>query len=149
MLDVWFDGADHGVPGLPNEVVTWPSEDLRADTPSYLLLPEGVPFDHSGFVPLSRQRPELEQGSRILEIKVRRRRAIDVPATLHRLARLPMIGRLQEFADFDLLLSEQDFPRAVVSKVWRHGPDGEPILDKLGGDTLSDVLAASTCGAAR
>lgn len=144
VLDIWFDGADHGVPGLPNEVVAWPGADLRADTPSYLVLPDAEPFDHSGFVPLTRQRPELTQGSRVLEIKVRRRRAIDVPATLHRLADLPMIGRLQEFADFDVLLSEQDFSRAVVSKVWRYGPDGEPTIDKLGGDTLSDILAASS-----
>jgi hypothetical protein len=167
-LDVQFDGADHGVPGLPNEVVPWPGEDQRADTPSYLVLPDSVPvvhsglahtrlahnglahtgpahtgFAHNGFVALSRQRPELEDRSRILEIRVRRRRAIDVPATLDRLAELPMIGRLREFVGFDVLLSEQDYARAVVSKVWRYGPDGEPMVDKLVGDTLLDILAKS------
>jgi hypothetical protein len=87
--------------------------------------------------------PPLEIGNRVLEIRVRRRRAIDVPATLSRLAGLPMISRLRDLAGFDVLLSEQDFSKAVVSKIWRYGPDGQPVVDKLGGETLSDVLSGS------
>jgi hypothetical protein len=51
-----------------------------------------------------------------------------------------MIGRRQAFAGFDVLLSEQDFSKAVVSQVWRCGPDGEAVVDKLSGDILSDIL---------
>jgi hypothetical protein len=39
-LAIRFEGAEHGVPGLPNEVVHWPDKGQRADAPSYLLLPE-------------------------------------------------------------------------------------------------------------
>ncbi len=146
-VDVQFDGAEHGIPGLPNDVVSWPAEAEWAGTPSYLVLPDLTNRNgqsiHSGFAALSRSMPALEVGTRVLEIRVRRRRAIDVPATLKRLAGLPMISRLRDLDDFDLLLSEQDFSRAVVSKIWRYGPDGEPVVDKLGGDTLSDVLSGS------
>jgi hypothetical protein len=143
-LDVQFEGAEHGIPGLPNDVVHWPGQDQRSDTPSYLLVSEGTAIAHSGFAALSRARPPLRDRQRILEIRVRRRRAIDVPATLDRLGGLPMIKKLRDFAGLDVLLSEQDFGRAVVSKVWRCGPGGEPVVDKLGGETLSDVLAGST-----
>ena len=40
-----------------------------------------------------------------------------------------------------MLLSEQHFAKAVVSKIWWQGPDDEPVVDKLGGQTLSDILA--------
>jgi hypothetical protein len=54
-----------------------------------------------------------------------------------------VVGQLEDFAGFDVILSEQDFSKAVVSKVWRRGPDGEPVIDKLVGDTLADVFPAS------
>lgn len=140
---VRFAGADHGVPGLPNDVVNWPAEDQRADTPSYVTLPDrpGPPaLPHDGFVALSRQRPGLTEGHRVLEVKVRRRRAVDVAATLERLAGLPVAGPLDDFGGLDLVLSKQDLSKAVVTKIWRYGEDGEPILDKLDGGTLADAL---------
>ncbi len=72
---------------------------------------------------------------------MRRRRAIVVSATRALLAVRTIAGRLEQFAQLDLILSGQDLSRAVVTKVWRHGDDGEVILDKLDGGTLSDVLA--------
>ncbi len=99
-IDVHFDGADHGIPGLPNDVVSWPAEAERSGTPSHLVLPaDGRPV-HSGFAALSRTMPVLEAGHRLLEIRIRRRHAIDVPATLLRLAGLPMLGRLGDLAGF-------------------------------------------------
>jgi hypothetical protein len=143
-LAVRFEGAEHGVPGLPNEVVHWPDKKLRADAPSYLLLAESGPATDAvqrGFVALTRQRPELPPGHRLLEVKIRRRRAIDVPATLDRLAGLPVVGRLHDFVGVDVLLSEHDLTRAVVTKIWRQ-VDGRQQVDKLSGQTLDDVLSA-------
>jgi len=150
-LAVRFEGADHGVPGLPNEVVHWPDKKLRADAPSYLVLPDVPAADEvfrRGFVALTRKRPALEEGQRVLEVKVRRRRAIDVPATLDRLAGLPVVGRLLDFVGLDVLLSQADLSKAVVTKVWRQ-VDGKAQVDKLTGQTLEDVLARDIAGASR
>jgi hypothetical protein len=138
--------SDHGVPGLPAEVVRWPEEDQRADTPAYLVLPGS---ERDGFVALSRTRPALAAGSRVLEVKVRRRRMIDVPATVaaHAGAGLAPAGPtgFAEFADFageDLLLPAADIARAVVTKVWWYGENGEPQLGKLDRGTLADHLTS-------
>jgi hypothetical protein len=143
-LAVRFEGAEHGVPGLPNEVVHWPDKKLRADAPSYLVLREDADDDDPafgrGYVALTRKKPELEEGHRVLEVKIRRRRAIDVPATLDRLGGLPVVGRLHDFVGLDVLLAEADLGKAVVTKVWRQ-VDGRQHVDKLSGQTLEDVLA--------
>jgi hypothetical protein len=144
-LAIRFEGADHGVPGLPNEVVNWPEKGQRADTSSYLVLPDGPLADlqvvHRGLVPLVRRKPAIEEGSLVLEIKVRKRKAIDVPATLDRLAGMPVVGRLHDFVGLDLLLAEADLPNAVVTKIWRCGPNGKPVVDRLTNATLADALA--------
>jgi hypothetical protein len=142
-LAIRFEGAEHGVPGLPNEVVHWPDKGKRADAPSYLLLPEkgsGTEVIHQGYVPLSREKPAMEEGHWLLEVKVRRRRAIDIPATLDNLSGLPVEGRMHDFVGLDLLLPEADLSKAVVSKIWRQGPGSRPIVDKLSGETLGDLL---------
>lgn len=143
-LAIRFEGADHGVPGLPNEVVHWPDKGQRADAPSYLLLPEesgmSLQIIHRGFVALSRKKPAMEDGHRLLEVRVRRRRAIDVPATLDSLSGMNVLGRMHDFVGLDLLLPEPDLNKAVVSKVWRNGPGSRPIVDKLSGETLYDAL---------
>ena len=128
---VFADAADHGVPGLPADVVRWPEADQRADTPAYLVLPGS---ERAGFVSLSRTRPELAAGRTVLEVKVRRRRMIDVPATV---AATGFAG----FAGEDLVLPTADIARAVVTKVWWYGEDGQPRLGKLDRGTLADHLA--------
>jgi hypothetical protein len=125
---------DHGVPGLPARVVRWPDAGQRADTPAYLVLPGS---QRSGFVALSRTRPELSAGRTVLEVKVRRRRMIDVPATAAAHA-----SPIAEFEGEDLVLPAADFARAVVTKVWWYGEDGQPRLGKLDRGTLADHLAA-------
>jgi hypothetical protein len=137
---------DHGVPGLPAEVVRWPEEDQRADTPAYLVLPGS---ERAGFVALSRTRPELAAGSKVLEVKVRRRRMIDVPATVaaHAGSAPATPKGFAEFADFageDLLLPAADIARAVVTKVWWYGEDGTPRLGKLDRGTLADHLTTAS-----
>jgi hypothetical protein len=83
----------------------------------------------------------MEDGHRLLEVKVRRRRAIDVPATLDNLDGLPVVGRMHDFVGLDLLLPEPDLAKAVVTKIWRQGPGTRPVVDKLSGETLFDALA--------
>jgi hypothetical protein len=142
---VCFEGADHGVPGLPNEVVQWPDRRLRGDAPTYLVLPEDPALvavhrkTYHGFLPLSRRRPRVTDGEHLLEVRIRRRGAIDVPATLDKLRGLPVVGRLHDFVGKDLLLSEHEFPHAVVTKVWRTG-ERRRSLDKITGGTLADAL---------
>jgi hypothetical protein len=67
-LAVRFEGAEHGVPGLPNEVVHWPDKKLRADAPSYLVLAEGAGDDDPafgrGFVALTRGQDPPAPGHR-------------------------------------------------------------------------------------
>jgi hypothetical protein len=144
-LAIRFEGADHGVPGLPNEVVHWPDKGQRANAPSYLMLPDGPVVErqvaHRGYVPLSRRKPVLEDGQRLLEVKVPKRRAIDVPATLDSLDGLPVVGRMHDFVGLDLLLPADELPNALVSRVWRQGPTGKPVVDRLTGETLSGALA--------
>ena len=71
---------------------------------------------HGGFVALSRTKPAMEEGHRLLEVKVRRRRAIDIPATLDTLAGMNVVGRMHDFVGLDLLLPEADLDKAVVER---------------------------------
>jgi hypothetical protein len=144
-LAIRFEGAGHGVPGLPNDVVHWPDKSSRAAaSPAYLMLPDSdtaaARAVHRGYVPLSRTKPVLLDGYRLLEVKVRKQRAVDVPATLDSLNGLPVVGRMHDFVGLDLLLPEDDLPRAIVSKVWRYGPTGKVVVDKLTSATLAEVL---------
>jgi hypothetical protein len=144
-LSMRFDGAGHGVPGLPNEVVHWPDKGQPvARSMSYLVLPEnGRPeadFAERGYVTLLRAKPSVEPGTRVLEVKVKQRRAIDVPATLNQLGRLTG-GRLQDFVGLDLLLSVDDLEMATVTKIYRPGPGKRPVIEKLTDTTLLDALA--------
>jgi hypothetical protein len=147
-LAIRFEGAEHGVTGLPNEVVHWPGKGSRADAPCYLLLPEesamSLSIIHGGYVALYRKKPPLEEGYRLLEVRIRRRRAIDVPATLDSLAGMNIVGRMHDFVGLDLLLPEADLTQAVVTKVWRPGPTGRPVMEKLASPTLYDALLDET-----
>jgi hypothetical protein len=151
-----FDGAGHGVPGLPNEVVNWPEKGQPpAKTLSYLVVPESgassADLVERGYVTLVRTRPAVEQGTRVLEVKVKQRKAIDVPATLNQLGRLASpdgrsassraAARLHDFVGLDLLLPVDDLELATVTKVYRPGPGKRPLVEKLTDTTLLDALA--------
>jgi hypothetical protein len=56
-----------------------------------------------------------------------------------------VVGRLHDFVGLDVLLSESDLAKAVVTKVWRQ-VDGRQHVDKLSGQTLEDVLADTLSG---
>ena len=131
-------------PALPNEVVHWPDKTQKAGAPSYLMLPEDAAIDHivhRGFVPLSRRKPALESGHCLFEVKVRKRKAIDVPATLHQLAGFPVVGRMHDLVGLDLLLPEDDLADAVLTKIWRNGPNRRPVVEKLNGETLAEAFS--------
>jgi hypothetical protein len=67
---------------------------------------------------------------------------IDVPATLDRLNGLPVVGRLHDFVGLDLLLSQEKFASAYVTKVWTAAGSGRrPVVDKLDSKPLVDALA--------
>ncbi len=146
-LAIRFEGAEHGVPGLPNEVVHWPDKGQRADSPTYLMLSDVDLLDQSilqrGYISLSRRRPSVDNNRQVVELRIRKRRAIDVPATLNTLAGLPVVGRLHDFVGLDLLLSEHDLGDAVLARIWRNGPSGKPVAEKLDGETLSEALGTT------
>jgi hypothetical protein len=143
-LAIRFEGGDHGVPGLPNDVVHWPEKGQRADAPCYLMLPENTALDRQivrrGYVPLVRKKPALADGHVLMEVKVRKRKAIDVPASLGTVAGMPVVGRLHDLVGLDLLLSDQDLGYAVLTRCWQQGPNGKPVVTKFAGETLLDAL---------
>jgi hypothetical protein len=126
-----------------HEIVHWPEADVRADTPAYLVLPGA---QRAGFVALSRTRPPLAAGQQVLEVKLRRRLLIDVPATVAAQGDAPELAAV---AGDDLVLPAADLPRAVVTKVWWYGADGQPMLTKLDRGTLADHVRPAEVDAAR
>ncbi len=147
-LAIRFEEAEHGIPGLPNDVVHWPNKGQRASLPAYLVVPDNVVsvphLLHRGFVALSRHKPAFDEGHRLLEVKIRRRRGIDVPATLDTLTGLPIVGRMHDFVGLDVLLSEEDLTMAVLTRAWRYGPNHRPVLTKLNGATMSETILSGT-----
>jgi len=94
---------------------------------------------HRGHLALTRTKPEIEDDHAVLEVKVRQRRAIDIPATLRALGALPDVGRMHDFVGLDLLLPVDDLDMATATKAWRCRPRGRPIVDRLG-SPLSEAL---------
>jgi hypothetical protein len=148
-LAIRFEGADHGVVGLPNDVVHWPEKGATSSRAlSYLVVPDGPLADHHivrhGYVALSRKKPAVEPGTQVLEIKIKQRRAIDVPATLGQLGELPITGRMHDFIGLDLLLPAADLGLALVTRIWRPGTGQgrRPVADKLTDTTLADAVSA-------
>jgi hypothetical protein len=146
-LAIRFEGADHGVVGLPNDVEHWPEKGAPASrTLCYLVVPDGPLVDQHivrhGYVALTRKKPAIEPGSQVLEIKIKQRRAIDVPATLGHLDRLPIAGRMHDFVGLDLLLPAADLGLALVTRIWRPGPGRKPIVDKLTDTTLQHAVSS-------
>jgi hypothetical protein len=112
------------------------------------MLPENTALDRRivrrGFVPLARRKPALQDGHVLMEVKVRRRRAIDVPATLNTLRGMPITGRLHDLVGLDLLLSEEDLGQAVLTRCWQQGPNGKPVVSRFSGETLLDALTGDS-----
>ena len=128
-LTFCFRGADHGVPGLPTEVVRWPVR--RSHEPAYLTLPDDPEWTsarlraHPGWLPLSRRRPEVPRGYHLLRLDVAQDQAIDARATLAMLAGSGISASgLTVFTGVDLALPVREFGTATITQVQAARPDG-------------------------
>ncbi len=141
-LTVCFKGADHGVPGLPSEVVRWPA---RRDTvDAYLTLPDDPDWiqarlsTYPGWLPLYRRRPNVAPGYRLLEVAVARRCAIDLPESMAGLAGDPGCGSHAQL----ILRSGRCFARASSSRILRSRGCTPP-------DPADEPCRATLCWAGR
>jgi hypothetical protein len=137
-LTVWFKGADHGVPGLPTDVVRWPAR--RDIVDAYLMIPDDSGWiearlaTYPGWLPLYRRRPNVAPGYRLLELAVGRRSAIDVPETMASLAGIPVAGlTMNAFAGVDLVLPAREFANTPITRVHTVGTrareaSGHPLV---------------------
>lgn len=143
-IGVGFAGADHGVPGLPNDVVRWPHR-ARSEGKVYLVMPEDPRqvterlLTHPGWLPVFRERPIARAGFHILVLRIGDRHAIDLPATVERLAEVALAQpELRRFTGLDLLLPAGAFGVAQVHSVITNGRPhgGHPMR----GQTLQDLV---------
>lgn len=148
-LRIRFVDADHGVSGLPNEVAWWPTQRSSTAERSCLLLPEGPTamgardIAHLSWLPAWRARPPVPAGHRLCLVSIGRRRAIDVPATLARLAGLSVAQpELSRFAGLDLVLPRREYASTLVSEVYATGPRGRSLPNHPWvGRTLAGILS--------
>ena len=80
----------HGTSGLPDEVERWPEPRIRAAVRRYALIPQAGP-DQPEWLELHPRRPKPVDGHRLVELRVGRRRAIDLSATASRLEAFPAV----------------------------------------------------------
>ena len=128
-LTVCFTGAEHGVPGLPNDVVGWPQR--RSYEEAYLTVPDDPDWiaarlsAYPGWLPIYRRRPNVPQGYHLLQVDVAQRRAIDVPATVALVAgRWIAPSALAMFTGVDLALPARAFATTTITKVHPGRPHG-------------------------
>jgi hypothetical protein len=107
-------GADHGIDGLPNELVTWPHPE---PTQAFALVPSEV--DVPDVVVLHRRRPEPQPGHRLLELLVENGAAIDVAASAALVARLPLVrSRMMDLvvAGIEIIATRSTAERVRVTR---------------------------------
>jgi hypothetical protein len=121
-LTVSFRGGDHGVPGLPNDVVRWPPR--RAHEEAYLTVPDDPDWiaarlrAHPGWLPINRRRPQVPPGYHLLRLDVALRRAIDIRPTVASMASSRIrVSELAVFTGVDLALPAREFARTTIPKV--------------------------------
>ena len=139
-LTVVFDGADHGVAGLPNTVVRWPQRHRFGGAHAYLALPDRSAAPELepvlGWLAAWRHRRDAdEHKGRLVQVAVPHRRAIDVPATVADLAHLPVPPEhWRRFAGLDLVIPAAEFANTIIEKVYSSSDD------HLVGATIADAL---------
>jgi hypothetical protein len=124
-LFICCSGARHGVDGLPEEVVTWPS--TRSAAGAYALVaPGGVAIDDPWLV-LHRRRPPMRTDRWLIRVHVKPGQAIDVAAVALHVATFPQVNSIAARwaeAGIGLVLPAARFGAASVTQVWVPGPDG-------------------------
>nr|BFE59539.1 hypothetical protein GCM10020063_040650 [Dactylosporangium thailandense] len=113
-------GARHGIDGLPNEAVRWPQ---RRPGTAYAMVPEtGTEAGQPGHrLPLLRRRPRPEDGFRLVQLRIPRRRAIDAGRTAAALGQLTALrpGDAEPAeADQGLVLPSRSYERVEVRRVY-------------------------------
>jgi hypothetical protein len=124
-LFICCSGARHGVDGLPEEVVTWPSTRLAAG--AYALVPPGRVAIDDPWLVLHRRRPPMRTDRWLLRVHVEPGRAIDVPAVALHLATFPQVNSIATrwaAAGIRLVLPAVSFAAATVTQVWVPGAGG-------------------------
>jgi hypothetical protein len=124
-LSICCSGARHGIDGLPEEVVTWPS--TRSGAGAYALVaPSGAVVDDRWLV-LHRRRPPVRTDRWLVRLQVTPGRAIDVAAVALHLATFPKVNSIASrwvAAGIRLVLPAAGFGAATVTQVWVPGPAG-------------------------
>ncbi|MFB9183631.1 hypothetical protein ACFFX1_36340 [Dactylosporangium sucinum] len=125
--------ARHGVAGLPNEVVYWPSRRMFGAATVYALIPDPSPHRVPDWLVVHEQRPQARPGHHLVELHIGWGWAIDITATVARLGALP---RLRSIADdlhasgVRLVLPRRSYASVRIKRVWRPGrgwrPTGRP-----------------------
>ncbi len=138
--------ADHGVPGLPAEVVRWPRGSLRATATRFATVPDDAPDEPGPWLRLHQQRPAPASGCRLLELRIGRGRAIDVAATAPELARLTHVRSTAAelvAAGLDVLLPAAFYPDTAVLRAFRGDGKSWQRIPVPPGTTLDSWVASS------
>jgi len=117
-------GAAHGVPGLPDDVVRWPHGPMRSTATRFVTVPRA---GLGSWRPLHRRRPPVQPGHTLLEIRVGRAQAIDVTATHEALRPLPSVRTILprlSAENVEHLLPATAYPSVTVDAEYHAEPDG-------------------------
>ncbi|WP_345626205.1 hypothetical protein [Rugosimonospora acidiphila] len=135
-------GARHGIDGLPADVPRWPR---AADTTAYALLPGSRVAAAGGALAMLSGKPRPKAGHRLLQLRVPRRRAIDVRAVTAQLAELSSVlscaGALNG-EKIELILPARDYDTVTVLQVLAPGRLSWRSVPGSGGVPLTDFLAS-------
>jgi hypothetical protein len=136
-LLMYCSGARHGAQGMPNEVVRWPRSRLRATAARYVVIPDASAGPVTDQLVLYGHKPPVRPGSRLVEVTVGRRRAIDVAATYRRLVGLASVrSGLAELsaAGVDYVLPMRSYPGVMARRIYR--PVGQSWRPLPGGRAM-------------
>ncbi|MER7277824.1 hypothetical protein ABT369_25625 [Dactylosporangium sp. NPDC000244] len=145
-LRIQSQGAEHGVAGLPNEVVRWPQSSLRTTVSCFVVVPES-PEPLGTWLRLHQHRPAPAAGHRLLELRVGRRAAVDVPATATTLRRLSALrSRAERLTDdgVDLLLPAGSYAQTTILREYRYDAGGWQRRPGAEGQTLAGWAVSGT-----
>jgi hypothetical protein len=111
--------AEHGVDGLPDEVVRWPGDGLTGQV-AWVLLPEEPGAPVGDCLEAWLQPPPVRVGHRLASVRLDAGAAVDVPASAASLAGLVSVrSRLPDLlvSGVDLLLPSASYDRARVDLI--------------------------------
>ena len=134
--------GQHGVDGLPNDVVPWPRiRALRA----FALLPGPTGDALGDHVPLYRSRPSVRPGLRLVQLRLDSGAAIDARTSARFLTPDPLVRcRLGELvnAGIDLMLPRASYGHARVTRIFEAGHDEWHTIASRVNLSLAAVLSA-------